>query len=602
MSDATEIRASKIVGSTLRPDTIVKVKLYDFKRPDKFSKEQIRTFAIAHELVARELIPVLSTRVGANVRIEVDAVDQLTFEEFMHAVPEHCVFAPLRLHPLRGSALLEADPALADLFLETACGQPIEAAAHSSARTGPYTEAETTVLASVIESMLPSLRTGWSNIIELSPSVISVEGDRRDCMIVPPTEMIILVGLRVSVGKVEGFINLACPFLTIEPIIERLSAIYWYSSVRNGPTSELSPDSSVWDLDVQCELSAPAGTIALAELPGVLSGAPLLLTELVEGGAILTAGGVDVARLRIGLEEMQTEALTLEVIAAPTATGAASRSQAENTVPDPTAALEPRLSEIADGVRDLRASIQELRTEREFDEMSPIAAEIGIPRTLSAETAADLGLLLNEERPSLVAFVLAAFEEQSAARILASISETHRADTVRALTRLVAADRGLHARLTGFLLRRIQSSRENNVTGGPATAASILNHVPMSVEKEVMTKFQSEDAELFESIAQLMFVFEDFVLLDESAIAKLSKRVEPAEFALALKGVAGEVADHIVRGLPDEYVAMVNEADESLGRVRRRDVEAAQREIIEELRRLEEDGEVVVARPDEVVE
>ncbi|HKJ84659.1 MAG TPA: FliG C-terminal domain-containing protein [Spirochaetia bacterium] len=112
----------------------------------------------------------------------------------------------------------------------------------------------------------------------------------------------------------------------------------------------------------------------------------------------------------------------------------------------------------------------------------------------------------------------------------------------------------------------------------------------------------AEDKPLFESIARLMFVFEDFVLVDPSAIRKVADRVGSEELALALKGVQKEVIAHILGALDEELVAAIEEAETTIGRVRRSDVEAAQREVIEELRRLEERGEVVVARPDEVVE
>ena len=165
-----------------------------------------------------------------------------------------------------------------------------------------------------------------------------------------------------------------------------------------------------------------------------------------------------------------------------------------------------------------------------------------------------------------------------------------------------SADLALHARVLTFLRRRIQTGRDSSVAGGPEAVAQILNHVPRSVEKAVTERFEAEDQPLFESIARLMFVFEDFVLVDPPAIRKVADQVGADEIALALKGVPREVAAHILGALDEERVAAIEQADASLGRVRRSDVESAQHDLIEELRRLEDRGEVAVARPDEVVE
>ena len=177
-----------------------------------------------------------------------------------------------------------------------------------------------------------------------------------------------------------------------------------------------------------------------------------------------------------------------------------------------------------------------------------------------------------------------------------------REETVRALADLAEVERRLANRICGFIGRRLRTVREATLSGGPDIVAAVLNHVPRAVEKAVMEKLMATDKELFESIAQRVFVFEDFMLVDQSSIAKLAARVGADEWALALKGVPREIVSHILGAMDEDQVAAIHEAESALGRTRRSDVESAQREIIEELRTLEERGEVVVARPDEVVE
>jgi flagellar motor switch protein FliG len=214
----------------------------------------------------------------------------------------------------------------------------------------------------------------------------------------------------------------------------------------------------------------------------------------------------------------------------------------------------------------------------------------------------EIAVLLSSERATTIAFLLAPLEPETAARVFAALPQNVRAETVRAMTTLESADLTLHGRVLTFLNRRIQTRRDSSVSGGPEAVAEILNHVPRKVEKDLMERFMEEDKPLFESIARLMFVFEDFVMVDPEAIRKVAEQIGPDELALAMKGVAGEVASHILGALDEQTAAAIERAEQALGRVRRSDVESAQRDVIEELRLLEQRGEVVVARADEVVE
>lgn len=607
MADAypLQVRGDQIIGGSRDPDGTYEVKRYDFKRPDKFSLEQIQTFRLIHQVVARMLTATISTTIGRPAEVTVADVDQLTYQEFLDSVPEKSAFAAVKLSPLRGPIVMELDGALASLLVTAASGQRPESLT-MAAPEQPLTEIETLVLESVVDELLPAVKHSWKTVIELAPSVAAIENNRRDVMIVPPTEMIILASLAVRMGDEQAFLNIAVPFLTIEPIIGKLSARYWYSTVRRGRGGVPELGSRAAEIAVDCELSVPLEALPVAELPAVLHGAPLPLESLYAGTARLIAGSVAVADVAMDAANLEREQLELEIVDRGKSRAASSRTDAGPSPEGVVRALDPLLERINGELRELRLAFEESREDRE----STYAQEIGVTsRTGLSEAAGpqienpnDVAILVSSERPETVAFLLAPLEPQSAARVLAALPANLRDDTVRALTTLEAADLQLHARVLTFLGRRIQTTRESSAAGGPPAVAEILNHVPRSVEKAVMERFMNEDKALFESIAQLMFVFEDFVLVDPSAIRKVAERVTPEELALAMKGVAKEVVSHILNALSDEHVAQVEAAEASIGRTRRADVEAAQREIIEELRRLEEEGEVVIARPDEVVE
>ncbi|MCK4516013.1 MAG: hypothetical protein KAU31_12190, partial [Spirochaetaceae bacterium] len=258
-------------------------------------------------------------------------------------------------------------------------------------------------------------------------------------------------------------------------------------------------------------------------------------------------------------------------------------------------------------MREVRRAVEEIRDDRET-----LLADLtdrqdsGVDQSRGSELDRrhhhDIAVALAGEDPTTIGFVLTGLAPETAAAVLTDLDPAAQPDVVRSIVVLSDGDRSLHRKLLSFIGRRITRSLEMTTNGGPDVVAEILNNTPRSVEKHVMETFLREDKAFFEEIAKRMFVFEDFVLVDTAAIRKVAARVSTEELALAMKGIPSEVTDHITAALDDEAAEALGLAIDNLGRVRRRDVESAQRDMIEELRQLEQAGEVVVARPDEVIE
>jgi flagellar motor switch protein FliM len=211
-----------------------KIKIYDFKRPDKFSKEQIRTVSIMHETFARLTTTSLSANLRSLVQVHVASVDQLTYEEFIRSIPNPTTLAVINMDPLKGSAILEIDPAITFSIIDRLFGGQGE----GTKVTRDLTDIEQSVMEGIIVRVLGNMREAWSQVIDLRPRLGQIETNPQFAQIVPPTEMVVLVTLETKVGEVEGMMNFCIPYLTIEPIISKLSAQYWYSTVRRGTTTE----------------------------------------------------------------------------------------------------------------------------------------------------------------------------------------------------------------------------------------------------------------------------------------------------------------------------------------------------------------------------
>lgn len=211
-----------------------KIKIYDFKRPDKFSKEQIRTVSIMHETFARLTTTAMSAQLRSMVHVHVASVDQLTYEEFIRSIPSTTTLGIINMDPLKGSAVLEIDPAITFSIIDRLFGGQGEGTKISR----DLSDIEQSVMEGIIVRILGNLREAWSQVIDLRPRLGQIETNPQFAQIVPPTEMVILVTLETKVGEVEGMMNFCIPYLTIEPIISKLSAQYMYSSVRSGATTE----------------------------------------------------------------------------------------------------------------------------------------------------------------------------------------------------------------------------------------------------------------------------------------------------------------------------------------------------------------------------
>ncbi len=211
-----------------------RLKVYDFRRPDKFSKDQIRTLQMMHETFARLTTTSLSAQLRTLVHVHVVSVDQLTYEEFIRSIPSPTTLGIINMDPLKGSSVIELDPSITFAIIDRLFGGKGE----SLKTNRELTDIELSVIEGIIVRLLGNLRESWANVIDLRPRLGNIETNPQFAQIVPPNSMVVLTTFDTKVGDVEGMMNFCIPYITIEPIINKLSAQYWYSSIRKGITTE----------------------------------------------------------------------------------------------------------------------------------------------------------------------------------------------------------------------------------------------------------------------------------------------------------------------------------------------------------------------------
>jgi len=205
------------------------------------------------------------------------------------------------------------------------------------------------------------------------------------------------------------------------------------------------------------------------------------------------------------------------------------------------------------------------------------------------------------EHPQTIALILAYLDSQKSALILAELQHNVQADVARRIAEMKRTSPDVLREVERVLERKLSTLASEDFTqaGGIDTVVEILNNVDRGTEKIIIEALEEEDPELAEEIKKRMFVFEDIVLLDDRSIQKVLREVDTQELAKALKGVDNEVQEKIFRNMSKRAASLLSEDMDFMGPIRIRDVEEAQQKIVNIIRKLEDAGEIIVARTGE---
>ncbi len=261
------------------------IKSYDFKRPDRFSKDQLRTLQMIHETFARLTTTFLSAQLRLVTQIHVASVDQLTYEEFSRSIPSPTTLGIINMDPLKGSAVLEIDPTLTFAIVDRLFGGKGETLKNNR----ELTDIERSVMESVIVRILSNLREAWTNVIDLRPRLGNIEVNPQFTQLVPPTDMVVLITFDTKIGDIEGMMNFCVPYVTIESIMSKLSAQYWYSGIKKVITKEnldlIKDTLSKVYLDLSVELGKT--TLTLRDVENLRVGSVIRLDRKIKDSMVI---------------------------------------------------------------------------------------------------------------------------------------------------------------------------------------------------------------------------------------------------------------------------------------------------------------------------
>ena len=212
--------------------------------------------------------------------------------------------------------------------------------------------------------------------------------------------------------------------------------------------------------------------------------------------------------------------------------------------------------------------------------------------SLQKADPAQLSKFIQAEQPQTIALVLAHLNSSQAAALLASLPSALRADVVMRMANLEQISPDIISKITAILEQKLRSlgdfSRESY--GGIRAVAELINRMETKTAAAILEKIENENPTLALSIRNLMFVFDDILLIDDQGMREVIQRVDKKTLTVALKGCSEDLKTQFFRNMSTRAVEMLREDMEVMGPVKVKDVELAQQQIVSVIRKLDDDG------------
>lgn len=322
------------------------------------------------------------------------------------------------------------------------------------------------------------------------------------------------------------------------------------------------------------------------------------MTPMQRAAVALVAFGPEVSALVLkGLKEAELEKITVEIA----------------NLKDVPPVIEAKVIEechqifmarqyISQGGVDFAASVLEKavgpRKAREIMSRLESSIHTGGFNLLKDIDSKQLTGFLQNEHPQTIALILTQLHAVQASAVLAELLPELQAEVSLRIATM--------EKITPEILRELEQTLEGqfmqsaaggdlSASGGTKVVAEILNLIDTSAEKNILQSLEAEDTDLAAEIKNMMFVFDDIVLLDDRSIQRLLKEVETKDLSLALKAASDEVKNKMFANVSERVAVMIREEMEFMGPTRLSDVESAQTRIVESVRRLEEEGQIIIS-------
>lgn len=292
-----QVTAARVFSRSHPDPTALEIRAYDFKRPERVAKDQMLALQTLHEAFARNFGASLSGFMRTIVEVRVATCEQMTYGEFIGALPNPTSFNLVQSNVLEGQMCLEISPLIIYPIIDRLLGGTNQ---DLFIPQRPMTPIEQRLISNVITRGLSALGEAWESVRPMKFDVVAQESNPQLVQIVPPNEVVMVIGLELRMGTRAGTMNLCIPYNVIEPVMDELSSQSWFAVNRTEAsraiTQKIERNLDQAGLSVKAVLAET--TITLRDLAEMSVGDVIVTTQnqaapavvLVEGEAKYQAG------------------------------------------------------------------------------------------------------------------------------------------------------------------------------------------------------------------------------------------------------------------------------------------------------------------------
>ena len=204
--------------SSQNPD--VQITLYDFKRPNRVSKEQLRAFRSIHDKLARTSSSQISSIMRSIVEIQLHSVDQMTYGEFLMSLPNPTSFNVFSMRPLEGNGILEVNPSIAYPMIDRILGgkgEPFE-------NNREFSDIESSLFETILKVLMDNLGDAWKVVEHIQPVIEQKESSPNVVQIVAQNEIVVMIVMEIIIGQSSGMMNICYPVIALESLLPKLAS------------------------------------------------------------------------------------------------------------------------------------------------------------------------------------------------------------------------------------------------------------------------------------------------------------------------------------------------------------------------------------------
>ncbi len=287
------------------------VTLYDFKRPNRVSKEQLRAFRGVHDKMARSLASQISAIMRSIVEIQLHSVDQMTYGEFLMSLPNPTSFNVFSVKPLEGSGIIEINPSIAFPMLDRLLGgkgEPFDASRE-------FSDIELSLFETILRVMMSTLKEAWGPVMDIYPIIESKESSPNVVQIVAQNEIVVMVVMEIIIGHSSGMMNICYPVIALEPVLPKLASrdlMLNETSSKKSRNTELQVLLGGAKVDIEANLGN--ADLTLADILELHVGDVLRLSSAADDIVAVSVDGKERFRGEIGLCRFRKSISITEVI------------------------------------------------------------------------------------------------------------------------------------------------------------------------------------------------------------------------------------------------------------------------------------------------